>query len=558
MDLRNLLSSDQTSAAASSKAEETKPELRKRGSSINDLMNNDDNTVNSSSPINQSIQSPVINKNAVLSPTQTPMTHKPDEIKARSSIVSFMNDTDVDIDGKETPSIARRLSYEISASESNSPVVPKKTITRAPSLQDIINADQPVEFEEPEYNEDGKSASSSATTTATTTTKKTVKKEKTKKSSESTDSKPTSERKGKTPNKSETPAEEFSSPQAPPQRKSQPPKNIDEEINRLENLEKNRSNGKKSDPNKPTRYTKPPIWATKWVPSFKAQKARAGRNRAVRTGKADTDVSFTDTKPYNDLTRKITNWVYAQIVTVPKEQRQFLELEVKFGRLWHKATDRRVLIPVTNECIIDDSYILDCFYRSGMEREHYDRVKKYITGLTRLHKEKFKTMRFDQVDTTYREGSNQQVPKFIRLTTDKSTGRVVANLEKKKLGSLFIHSPDLMFDYRLSMSLELPNHDNPERFANHIPENERQKKRTSFFHESTATRVDMTEVQSKSRGRHNDTSESLELELEVDMNQLLDAFEQLENDQFTFEELTETLLDNARLINRFLAKPVPK
>jgi polynucleotide 5'-triphosphatase len=433
------------------------------------------------------MQSPVLTTRTVTQAT-TPVVGT---IKARSSISSLTNDKDVDVDGKETPSMARRLSNEISTSESNSPIQQKKSISRAPSLQDMMNEAPKLE--------------------------KTV-------------------------------------------QRVTPKKSVNDELETLDKLER-KADGKnppKSKNGKPRRYAKPPIWATKWVPSFKQQEQRVqGPVRHMDKG-ANHMSSITGVKPYHDTTRRITNWIYALIHSVPKEQREFLELEVKLGRLWHKQTDRRVHIPVTNECIIEESFILDCHYRSGMDKEHYERAKKFVTGLSKLHKDKFKTMKTDHIDRVYREASGGQIPRFYRLTTDKATGRLMANIEKKKLAHLHIHCPDLIFDYRLTMSIELPSNGNPERFENHTPETERFKKRQSVIHPATATRIDMTEVSQKSKSKTMGNVESLEMELEVDMPRLLAAFDNLEVDAFTFEELGETFMDNARIINRELIKPVPK
>lgn len=453
MDLKNLLAQP-----------DKKRETLKKRSSIQDL-------VNIEAP-SSTDTSPVLNRTA-------PVV---DVIRARSSISSLTNDTDVDVDGKETPSIARRFSQDTILSASNSPVIAKKTI------QPRVVADS-----------------------------------------------------------------------ANPERRS-----ATEELEKLEKLAKKTSDAQYNGKRKPKRYSKPPIWATKWVPKFREEQHHQQQQGphstgSVRAGGDPNHISsITGVKPYSDITRRITNWIYAQIHAVPRDQREFLELEVKFGRLWHKQSDRRVHIPVTNECLVEENFVLDCQYQSQMDKEHFERAKKFITNLTKLHKDKFKTMKTDQVDRVYREASRGQIPRFYRLTTDKATGRLTANIEKKKLANLHIHCPDLIFDYRLTMSIELPSHENPDRFQNHTPETERFKKRTSLIHPQTATRIDMTEVVQKSKSSTQRNQDTLEMELEIDMPRLLAAFDNLENDAFTFEELSETFMDNARIINRELIKPAPK
>lgn len=494
MDLRSILTQPEK------KPNTNLYDTLKKRSSINDLMNAE----TQAEPQQQGEMKSPMTTTRTVGLTETPAKNA--GTKTRHSISSLTNDTDVDVDGKETPSIARRQSY---TSGSNSPIVPKKTISRAPNLQDVMNEDKVNVAQDHKRKTEPKDS-----------------------------------------NKIETPK-----------------KTVTDELTALDNIEKKIESQEvrktKDGRIKPRHYAQPPIWAQKWIPVSKRSERGNDQHGSKSVGPVrhsdgpDMKRSITGVKPYNDTTRRISNWIYAQISATPKEHREFLELEVKFGRLWHKQTDRRVLIPVTNECIVDDSYILDCSYRSGMDKEHYDRAKRFITGLSKIHADAFRTMKTDQVDSVYREASRGQLPKFYRLTTDRATGRLTANIEKKKLGNLHIHCPDLIFDYRLTMSIELPSTENPDRFENQTAETKRFKKRTSVIHPVTATRIDMTEVSTKGK-RSSDNTESLEMELEVDMPRLLQAFDNLENDAYTFEDLGETLMDNARILNRELIKPGPQ
>ncbi len=519
-----------------------RPELKHRYSSITSLMNNDDDPPHSSSP---SSNIHLMNSPAVAAKYQqagsNPVTpgNKPiDLIRARNSITSLTNDTDVDIDGKETPSIARRMSSEVSTSESNSPVIPRKSIPRQPSLQDVMNTDKPIEFDEPTYKEPKSIPKGDIG----------PKKEPTGlRSSPKIDS---------PNNKSKPHSPRSSSTEAPQQSNGKRHSKIDSELRKLESLEKSqKENGKKG---KPRRYSKPPIWAQKWVPNFKEDShVNHSSSRFQRSDDAPKShaVSITGVKPYNDITRRITNWIYAQIHSTPKELRQYLELETKFGRIWDKETDRRLHIPVTTESILDDGYALNMTFKAGLDKDRYEKLKKFLVGLTKINKDKFKTVKFDHIDRQYREAQRDKMPKFYRLTTDKSTGRPVQNIEKRKLASLFIHNPDMVFDFRLTMSIELPSQENPERFQDVTPEIQRHKRRTSIFHDLTATRFDITDVLQSGKGKNSHEFESLEVELEVDMIKLIDAYEKLDVDSFTFEELSETFMDNARILNRELLKP---
>ncbi|CCH44430.1 mRNA-capping enzyme subunit beta [Wickerhamomyces ciferrii] len=574
MDLRNLLGpSDSGAQPVKEEKKEPqqtpnnnnndRPELKHRYSSISSLVNNDDDGQNLSSPSSSIIHpmnSPVLPSKL---PPQgsnpvTPGSKPIDLIKARSSITSLTNEKDVDVDGKETPSIARRLSYEVSTSESSSPALPKKTIPRQPSLQDVMNTDKPIEFEEPQYKEPEEEKQQNIQSNSQNSQKlesspkvlspKSAKKEKPSSPKRSPSRSPTTKRK-QTASKPQSPR---NSGNIQNNNHHHHPATIDDELSKLKSIEKQKPKVK----GKPRRYEQPPIWARKWKHLAEEQPGdyTEGNGQSSRNT-FNKAVSITGVKPYNDITRRITNWIYAQIHSTPKELRQYLELETKFGRIWDKTTDRRVQLPVTTESILDDGFALQCTFKTGVDKDHFERLKKFLINLTKLHKDNFKTVKFDQIDRQYREAQRNQMPKFYRLTTDKSTQRIVQNIEKRKLASLFIHNPDQIFDFRLTMSIELPSNENPARFQDVTPESERSKRRTSIFHDLTASRFDITDVQQRLKGRNQQEQESLELEIEIDIKKLVSSYEKLETDSFTFEDMSETFMDNARILNRELLKP---
>ncbi|KAH3673148.1 hypothetical protein WICMUC_003871 [Wickerhamomyces mucosus] len=549
MDLSNILSRDESVTNSSTDSvplvtPQQRPDIKRKLSSIHDFVNSNDHDTSVISSSNMSSPSDIKhlhNDSSILQQTPGGGSAHLGTIRARNSISSLTNDTDIDYNGNETPSIARRLSYETSESNSNSPTIPKKEVeVRKPSLQDVIKVEESIQVQEPVYDTEEEDDDS-----------RKVKKQKIE----------TFENKSKINEANSL----ISEPETGDLKKEQ--KEV-KEVSKSDTLIQEKKVLKPVNPNKPKRYDTPPIWATKWV--SKAKLARRGLvANATSAGQdgspSDQTISstgrlysITGIRPYNDVTRRITGWIYAQLASISKENRKYIELEVKFGRVWDKRSDRRINLPIVNECILDDNYAINSNFKAGLDRPNYDRLKKYLTNMIKLDKEKrFRSLKFDHIDRQFREVSSGQVPKYYRITTDKQTGRVVANIEKKRVASLFIHSPDLLFDYRLSLSLELPSSENPERFENSTPELERIKKRTSIIHDLTATRFDITEVSQKSRSSKDfESNESLEFELEIDMGKLLRAYDDLENDNISFEEIGEIFMDNARILNRELIKPV--
>lgn len=501
MDLKSLLTSNQKSAeGAPQREKKTIPPFTKKPSSIDLLVNNDDDDYDHSNTSNSSIntmQSPVLNAKPITQVQRTPSSNSISAIKERNSIISLTNDTDVDIDGKETPSIIRRLSYDLS--ENNSPVLPKKTISKSNLINDLATSEikETVEIKESkDLKKDAKKEQKKRITTK-------------------------KEKEEKTPVKEEV---DFSKPRS-----------------------------KSIIKNKPKRYSKPPIWASKW----RTSKTREFSNNGEVSEQATSRFrSINDVKPYNDLTRRISNWLYSRIEGVPQEQRRFLELEVRFGQVWDRKIDKRIHLPVLNESILDKDFITNnCTFKSGLELKSYNEINKTLQDLIKKSPKSFKTLISDQVDKQFREASKDQVPRTFRISYDRKTNRVMENIEKKRLDSIFVHTGDLKYDYRLSLSLEIISNENPERFENKTPEVERQKHRTSIIHDKSSTRFDLTRVEQFSKVRNSNRTEDvekLEVELEIDMPKLISAFDNLDKDSFSFEDLSETLMDNARILNRRL------
>lgn len=312
---------------------------------------------------------------------------------------------------------------------------------------------------------------------------------------------------------------------------------------------------------KPKRHASVPVWAQKWVPVAQAQAQQgpgapgAAPGPAAPPGAAPAQagaVTINGTRrPYLDISRQISNWIYTQLSAIPPQQRQFLEIEVKFGTIKDKHTDKRINLPVNNECIIEEGFALNTTFGAGVSKQHFDALHKLLATKVKLSSAEFKSVKFDQIDKQFREGSRDQLPKFFRITTDKSTGRIVHNISKKKLSSLLIFNPNLVYDLRITIALELPSDKDPARFANSVCESERHKLRHSISHQPSYTQFDLTQVQQKV-SQQNRFKTLFECELEVDTRQLLAAFDNLQHDDTSFEQIHETVLDNARILNRSL------
>lgn len=85
----------------------------------------------------------------------------------------------------------------------------------------------------------------------------------------------------------------------------------------------------------PKRYNVPPIWARKWKPTVKAL-------QAIDSSNLKLDDSILGFIPEDDLTKSVQDWIYATLIAVEPELRQFIEVEMKYGLIIDPSTSNRV------------------------------------------------------------------------------------------------------------------------------------------------------------------------------------------------------------------------
>jgi polynucleotide 5'-triphosphatase len=102
----------------------------------------------------------------------------------------------------------------------------------------------------------------------------------------------------------------------------------------------------------------------------------------------------------------------------------------------------------------------------------------------------------------------------------------------------------------MSLSIELPNELNDaafEIFKKRVTM-EREKERTSYIHQATFTRIDLTKVREK-----NNRIPKYELELEINTPALLRSMHNVMEDPLYYIDLVQAFLDNGRIITRHLS-----
>ncbi|KAM9929192.1 hypothetical protein OXX59_001345 [Metschnikowia pulcherrima] len=350
----------------------------------------------------------------------------------------------------------------------------------------------------------------------------------------------------------------------------------------------------KSEKKKPHRYTEPPIWAQQWIPasqngssynslesaseasfmpSSEPGSSRPVFNREHMTS-SDLECSITGVIPPQSTVRTIAEWLYANFVEISLENRQYVELELKFGTIVSKDTGARIDIGVSTECVYTNTS--NTRFEMGVHEVGWTELKNFLEELEKQYAEmarkdpskprrKFALTESNNTDYFYQITERNEKPRKIRVSKDNSLSppRYVA-ISKRRVSDLYIHNPSSMYDLRLSLSIEFPVSDESIEpiMKKNKPSLQRGKKRASYAHAPTVTRFDFTEVSSPRTTKNKsgrsvvENEKSHELELEIDTFQIFRGFDRVRDgsDAIRFEELVEIFLNNARCLNNRVTK----
>ncbi|XBW34763.1 hypothetical protein QEN19_000330 [Hanseniaspora menglaensis] len=320
-----------------------------------------------------------------------------------------------------------------------------------------------------------------------------------------------------------------------------------------------------------------PIWARKWVPKAK-ENLVAAKIETDHTGETapmpvqhtqlnyglnsegipiNFKSSYLNTEPDCDIVQAIQQWIYAQLVSIPIEDRSYVEIELKFGKLTGDNEVDRINLPISTETIYTniDGHLLPTIDESLFK----ELIKHMIT--TTDNNSDFNIMESEMVDSIYRINDfyNHKRPRFLRLSKDYKTGRIFEFIEKKNLSNLLIYTPRDAYDMKLSLNLEVPmdsKDEPPEKFANETPIHLRRKKRCSYIHNDSYTRFDLTEVVNKKQSAMSNDSDgskihnTFEVELELNAQVLVKCIDYIGKDSTKFATLVRNFIHNGQLLRR--------
>lgn len=297
--------------------------------------------------------------------------------------------------------------------------------------------------------------------------------------------------------------------------------------------------------------------------------------------------SVTGEKPYEELTRKVADFLYLNVVINPNMAEiqglgvQF-EIEAKLGTLISKDTNQRVSLPVASECLLQDTGRWS--FKSSMTEVQHKAFNEFLNGLVVdtdarnpanagrakprvpvVYKHRREIDRFFELPMGLQERLPACVRNLVphrhavkvRVTYDKKTGAVLAKIVKARISDLNIYFPDAPLDCRLSVNLEMTwegDVEELEGLAASAPRErppDREKDRLSYS--QSHYQIDLTQVTYKVQGPQKLEREEKEHELEIELAPAM-LIEQgrraAGGEPHAYQELVDGLVDNVRILAR--------
>ncbi|KAI4247965.1 MAG: hypothetical protein LQ352_006031 [Teloschistes flavicans] len=299
--------------------------------------------------------------------------------------------------------------------------------------------------------------------------------------------------------------------------------------------------------------------------------------------------SITNVEFVEELTREISHYLFTTVVQMNGVQfgpaggtashGAMVEVEAKIGQIIDRNTNDRIRIPVSTECMLSrtDPNLRTVFRSSMTETQHRqlngflnqaltesqppppgDTSRKPRVPLSYVHTRETDTF-YDLPDksisalppSVQAHLDRRNRPK-LRVTTDQKTGKEIAKVVKIRVSDIEIYSPSNVFDWRVSVSLEV-NYDGDIRDLVESTEGkdrrrpDRNKDRVSYKHshyQIDLTQVKIGESNSKMEKEH-------ELEVEISSQTIREqgqlAMQKQEN---KYMELIKGFIDNVRTLVR--------
>lgn len=253
--------------------------------------------------------------------------------------------------------------------------------------------------------------------------------------------------------------------------------------------------------------------------------------------------------PADDVTTKVCSWLYSHLFQL-EDQRKYVELEFKMGRVIDRNSNQRANLPCITETVISPEYARERLtFEASIDSAQFSRVESLISNLSGRQGAASVTKLPDirQKDVIHpQQGSGAN----IRLSYDEGNN-LVDRIVKKRVANLLVFCPGDLADWRVSLSTEVPFSGSTEELAR--PNKIRNKNRQSW--RTNGLQVDLTGVISEG----GDHSKSKEVELEMDKDLIVQFFENFQSKKDPeamdkFQELIRFGVDSCRTISRYISR----
>ncbi|BGP58549.1 hypothetical protein JCM8202_001213 [Rhodotorula sphaerocarpa] len=265
--------------------------------------------------------------------------------------------------------------------------------------------------------------------------------------------------------------------------------------------------------------------------------------------------SIFNVAPIDEFTREVADWLWGFTQHLDWDK---VEIEAKIGLLLDSRLGRaqRVQMPVPIETILmDDTGLRFDADMSDRQHLHFNhllnaRVEECADpSYPRARLRYTHTRELDSFHTVPSDVPGEPAVK-VRVTRDQKDPSKVRAVQKVRVADMNIHSPKRLFDFRVSVSLEIPTPVPPTALSG-PPARSRYKDRISYSHQ--LCQVDLTKVQTGSPT----AAPTHELEVEIrNARQLLEeAAKDQRGEENRYLDMVQILLNNIRMLIRNASDP---
>ncbi|KIW12346.1 hypothetical protein PV08_09623 [Exophiala spinifera] len=279
--------------------------------------------------------------------------------------------------------------------------------------------------------------------------------------------------------------------------------------------------------------------------------------------------SITTLTPYEDLTRRMCDWIYSVIgEAAPPPGGAVFEIEAKIGCIYDEHANHRLSLPVDTETWFSrERYRGKTSFMSSMNMIQHELLNKFLNNLVEESVRESQTSgravigyshphEYDEFYELTDDGRKNLAPWIVtwlnprhkprvRRTIDENSGMVKAQIIKSRIADVDVYNPRTDFDYRVSISIESPWDGDPNWLTEMADSGrDRQKDRMSYRH--MAYQIDLTQVSYPNR-----VEKEHELEVEISTEQIrIQLANAREGRPSRYEEMVKGFLDNVRILCR--------